>query len=189
LAAPKAVQVADHFHLVRNVGDALKSLVHSRRWQQPRQKEPPATGIQDLLAIAPTVPEAPSHPPQPTPRKWAIWEDIQPRQAAGQSIRYIAQALGMDRKTVRKYLAAERPPVYPHCRPRPTQLTQHLTSLRERWHQGCHNAHQLHQELHQRGYWGSVSQVRAPVHPWRAAQEGPSPHPPSLPWVVLRPVS
>src|SRR5262245_42747810 len=95
----------------------------------------------------------------------------------------------MDRKTVHKYISAERPPVYPRCRPRPMQLTPPLTSLQERWHQRCHNAHQPDQELRHRGYHGSISQVRALVHAWRAAPEGPSLRPPSPPWLVLQPAS
>src|SRR5215510_14290684 len=33
-AAPDALQVADRFHLMRNVSAALKELLHSRRWRQ-----------------------------------------------------------------------------------------------------------------------------------------------------------
>jgi transposase len=35
VGAPAAVQVADRFHLVHNVGDALKELLRSRRWEAP----------------------------------------------------------------------------------------------------------------------------------------------------------
>jgi transposase len=37
-AAPQAVQVADRFHLARNVSDALKELLRSRRWTMPVQE-------------------------------------------------------------------------------------------------------------------------------------------------------
>jgi hypothetical protein len=185
----EAMHVADRWHLVRHVGDALKRLVHSRRWPQPRPNEPPATAIQDLLAIAPTVPEALSHPPRPTPRQGARWEGIPQRQAAGQSIRPSARALGMDRKTVRKSLAAEWPPVYPRRRPRPPPCTPHRPDLQERWPQGWHHTPQLSPAWRHRGSRGSIRPVGALVHPWRAAPEGASPPPPSLPWLVLRPAS
>jgi transposase len=41
VAAPDAIQVADRFHLARNVSDALKTLLHSRRWHQPGTGLPP----------------------------------------------------------------------------------------------------------------------------------------------------
>jgi transposase len=41
MAAPQAIQVADRFHLVRNVGDALKELLASRRRQPRRTKLAP----------------------------------------------------------------------------------------------------------------------------------------------------
>jgi hypothetical protein len=123
--------VADRFHLVRNVGDALKTLLHSRRWQPSSAAAlpPPASAT-----------GSPGHTPEPTPRKYAAWDAIQERRGLGQSQRQMAQALGLDRRTVRRYVALEQPPVYLPRRPRPTELTPYLSSLAERWAQGCHNA-------------------------------------------------
>jgi transposase len=83
--------------------------------------------------------------------------------------------LGLDRRTVRRYLAADQPPVYPLRRPRPTQLTPYIEYLAERWAQGCQNARQLYHELVQRGYRGSEGMVRVVVRPWRTRQESSSP--------------
>jgi transposase len=73
---------------------------------------------------------------------------------------------------VRKYLAADQPPVYPVRRSRPTQLTPYLSYLAERWAQGCHNARQLYHEVVPRGYRGSEGMVRVVVRPWRTRPEG-----------------
>jgi transposase len=42
VAAPDALQVADRFHLVRNVSDALTTLLHAHRWRQPAITVQPA---------------------------------------------------------------------------------------------------------------------------------------------------
>jgi hypothetical protein len=137
-ATPTALQVADRFHLLRNVGEALKTLLHSRRWRPPTPAAPPESTPGGAMANAA---EVPSNRPQPTPRKRALWEAIQPYRDLGQSCRQIAQAVGLDRRPVRRYLALNQPPVYPARRPRPTQLTPYLGYLAERWTQGCYNAH------------------------------------------------
>jgi transposase len=179
-AAPHALQVADRFHLVRNVGDALKTLLHSRRWQPSSAAAlpPPASAT-----------GSPGHTPQPTPRKHAVWEAVQERQGLGQSQRQIAQALGLDRRTVRRYVALEQPPVYPPRRPRPTPLTPYLSYLAKRWAQGCHNARRLYQELIRRGYRGSEGMVRLVVRPWRLRQaiSPPALTPAQLAWLLLKP--
>jgi transposase len=97
--------------------------------------------------------------------------------------------VGLDRRTVRKYLAADQPSVYPPRRPRPTQLSPYLGDLATRWAQGCHNARRLYQELIQRGYRGSEGMVRVVVRPWRMPQET-SPQaltPSQLAWLLLQP--
>jgi transposase len=174
VAAPDALQVADRFHLARNVSKALKTLLHARRWHQPGTGLPPAP-----LAHTPGPPtvspaDAPPQASQPTPRKRAVWEAVQRHREVGRSLRQIAYTLGLDRRTGRKDLAADQPPVYPARRPRPTQLTPYLRYLANRWTQGCHNARQLSHELVQRGYRGSELMVRVVVRPWRTR---PQAHP------------
>jgi hypothetical protein len=136
---------------VRNVGDALKALLHSRRWRQPSIATPPEIGLVATSAPPASAAEAPGNTVQPTPRKRLVWEAVQERRGLGQSLCQIAQAWGVDRRTVRRYVAMAQPPVYPARRRRPTQLTPYLGYLAERWAQGCHNARRLHQEVVRRG--------------------------------------
>jgi hypothetical protein len=138
---PDALQVADRFHLVQNVGNTLKTLLHSRRWRQPTTAAPPDASLASTATTTPST--APQHIPQPTPRKRAVWEAVQQGRGLGQSLRQMAQALGRDRWTVRRYVALDEPPVYPARRPRATQLTPYVDYRGERWAQGCHNARRL----------------------------------------------
>jgi transposase len=171
---------------VRNVNDALKQLLHSRRWSRPSSHmDTTASPIE--RATLPDEHIDRHGEPRPTPTKQARWEAVRERRSRGQSLHAIATALGMNRKTVRRYLAADHPPVYGPRRPRPTKLTPHLSYLRERWVQGCHNARRLYRELVGRGYTGSESQVRTVLGPWRSAQAPPPRRAPPLHWLVLRP--
>ena len=52
-------------------------------------------------------------PRQPTPRQRAWWKAVQRAKRRGLSLRAIARELGICRITVRKYVAASSPPVYP----------------------------------------------------------------------------
>jgi transposase len=121
-----------------------------------------------------------------TPRKRAAWDAVHQLRRAGQSFRQIARTVGLDRMTVRRYLAHEEPPMHTPRRARPTRLTPYLAYLAERWTQGFQNARQLFDELRQRGYRGCISQLRAAVHPWRT-RSAPPPRRPSLARLILRP--
>jgi transposase len=181
--------VADRFHLLRNVSDALKTVLHSQGWPQPVTVAPPA-GLPSMSSEPPASPaQQAKAPAQPTSRKRAVWEAVQQRRSLGQSLRQIARAVGLDRRTVRKYLAADQPPVYPPRRPRLTQLSPYLSYLAERWAQGCHNARRLYQELVRRGYRGSEGMVRVVVRPWRLRQaiSEPALTPAQLAWLLLKP--
>jgi transposase len=49
----------------------------------------------------------------PTPRQQALWESVQTAKREGLPILRIAKALGITRETVRRYMAASSPPLYP----------------------------------------------------------------------------
>ncbi len=96
-AIPDALQVADRFHLVHNVGDALKELLHSHRWQRPTAPTTPEKQLTANVEEA-TLPDS----RRPTPRKQRLWEIVKEGQKAGKSISAIAQDAGIERKTVRR---------------------------------------------------------------------------------------
>jgi len=71
---------------------------------------------------------------QPTPRQQARWHAVQAAKRRGLSLRATARALGISRNTVKKYVAADSPPLYSERRPaekgpeREAVLTQLLNS-------------------------------------------------------------
>ncbi len=186
--APAATQVADRWHLLKNVGDLLERVVarHGaalRAAALPAMPEEPvpadiaATPVGSAAAGTP-VP-APIAPPQPTvplrrpqrsvgeTRQQDRFAAIQALRQAGRSVAAIGRELGLSRPTVRKYLRAEACPV----RVRHGRLlgpgSPHVAYLRERWAAGCDNAAQLWEELRARGFTGSAGSVRRYLGTWR----------------------
>jgi hypothetical protein len=184
-----ALQVADRFHLLCNVRNALTTVRHSPCGPRPMTVAPPA-GLPSMSAEPPVSPARQiKASAQPTSRKRAVWEAVQQRRGLGQSLPHIERTVGRDRRTVRRYLAMAQPPVYPPRRPRPTPLGPSRSYLAERWAQGCHHARHLSQELVPRGDQGPEGMVRMVVRPWRVRQESrPQPLTRSqLAWLLLQP--
>jgi hypothetical protein len=97
MANPAIVQVADRFHLVRNVSEALKELLYSQRWPWPQVAmplPPEASGLSGPLPVS-GVDRGKTR--EATPRKWAAWEAVHQYHRSGQALRQIARAVGLDR--------------------------------------------------------------------------------------------
>ena len=168
-AAPDAVQVADRFHLVRNVYDALKTLARSRTWEIPEQggEHVGSLGGRSTRSGDSNVAREPGI--GPTTWKEALWEAVRQYNGKGMGIRAIARELGIHRETVRKYVAADSPPRYVRHAHRRTKVTPFLPYMQERWDAGCHNAKTLYSEIREKGYSGRYTQVKDAVRPWRSS--------------------
>jgi transposase len=186
--APDALQVADRWHLVHNLADALerfavRALASVRR---------------DLKAeeIANAAP--PPDPPPPVSsgrlmdRNAQRHAEIHALMAQGLTTSAIARRIKLDRKTVRRFASVERPSdlLGPRGR-RHTTLDPFLPYLASRWRAGQHVAAFLFDEVRQRGYCGSKRTVRRQLAGWRTAEPPPPAHamlpgPRTLAWLLLR---
>ena len=160
--APEAVQVADRWHLLANLGEALERAVVEQR-------------VTLAVAPSPTPPEAPpaalSAHERDGQARHALREEryraIQRLHAEGLGYRQIAQRLGLHRATARKYVAAPACPRPAPRRGRRRAIDPFLPYLRERWAAGEQRVIVLWQELRERGFPGGYSRVAATVAPWR----------------------
>jgi transposase len=187
--APQAQQVADRFPLLRNLHDALQRAVdrHQEAVRQAAQAEvvrahdlpaEPATA-EPVRASVPPVEEKPGEQSPATPtrqqerrsRRLACYEQVVQLQGQGLSQRAIADRLGLDRATVRRYVEADAFPERATRRCSSRRLAPFLDYLRRRWDEGCDNAAQLAEELRAQGYTGSYYAVRRLVARWRTKQE------------------
>jgi len=88
--------------------------------------------------------------------------------SAGHSQSAISSMLGMERKTIRRWLRrGQFPERKPAHRPAP-KVTEFAEYLRQRWTEGCHNASRLYREIRQKGYNGKRSMVAKFVADWRS---------------------
>lgn len=85
----------------------------------------------------------------------------------GMSIRQIAQELGRDRKTIRKWLNEGVPDGYHRKKKGPGKLDPFKEYIRERMNEGCMNAVVLLEEIREMGYQGGPTILRDFMHPLR----------------------
>jgi transposase len=197
--APEALQVADRWHLIKNMGEAVERVLERHR---KTLKEAGA-------AIAPNEPE----PAEPCPARVSSrvaaaeakrqqrrerFEEARRLYSEGWSQRAIARKIGSNRRTVRRFLRVDSFPERARVARR-RKVDRYAEYLRRRWDEGCHNATQLHQELKEQGFKGCATMVRSAVAGWRARgvttrsmptrRGGSSPHGPSprqAMWLVTR---
>ena len=170
--APLAIQVADRWHLWHNLAEAVERAVARHRsclQEPPSQPEP-----------GPPAEEA-APPPEEglAARTRARHAEVHALIARGLTITQISRTLRLERKTVRRYATAATPDQLT-CGtrlPRPGLLGPHQAYLRQRWDEGVRSTSQLHEELHGRGYRGSLRTLRRFTAQLRQDTAVPAPPP------------
>lgn len=148
--APAATQVADRWHLLCNLSSALQAVVgehHAtiRAAAEAVQGPRLTTALAEQTASRPLTAAQKRSIAKQEPRQARHAEMVKLRMA-GASIAAIARAFGMERKTVRRWMRGDGPPLW-RKPPQPTLLDPHLPYLERRWGEGCRNAAQLAREL------------------------------------------
>ncbi|HEV2462055.1 MAG TPA: ISL3 family transposase [Ktedonobacterales bacterium] len=185
-AAPQAVQVADRFHLLQNLGQALDQVltrehhvltdvadaVSAAAVGAAKERDTDAERASAPVTVTPEAPAAPrtrlerEHTAVEA-RRQARYERVVALATAGHSLREVARRAGVNRGTVRRYLRAGR---YLSCAQhsrRPHSCAAFAMYLRQRWADGEHNRAALFAELQERGFTGGASTVRQYVRGWR----------------------
>ncbi len=186
--APEAIQVADRFHLVQNLREALHRVLdrHQRALQAASAPTVPVTPTADAASPTDRAASDTAAPKsisgsgdQPRTRsehdgavrrarRQLRYEAILALHQDGWSIRAIARHLQVSRDTITRYIAAGAFPERARPRPRPSLLDAYIPYMRERWRAGCDNGMQLWRAIDAQGYTGS----RALVARWVAQQRG-----------------
>jgi transposase len=177
--APAAVQVADRWHLLKNLREVVERVIngHRRKLREAAQTLSPYRTASEVVK-AHSLPEL--RPKQWSPRstkelarqqakrarRVERYEEIKAMRATGASISAIARRMGMQRETVRHFLRADE---YPEARPprKPSRVEPFAEYLKERWLAGRYNAMQLYREIKARGYRGHVKVLQAYLEAWR----------------------
>lgn len=192
-AAPQAIQVADRFHLVKNLREKLQALLDRKRTCLPyKEEKKPVPSPSPLLspqAVKERKQSNKSRKKKPMGRyatdpaltanerqrllnrekRYERYVAVKALRTQGLSHYDIADALGVSRATVRSFLQAKQ---FPERRdaprdPQKSVVAPSLPFLQERWRAGCHNGRQLFREVKARGYAGSLRQIERLATQWR----------------------
>ncbi|MFG2919765.1 ISL3 family transposase, partial [Kitasatospora sp. NPDC048298] len=168
-AAPDAVQVADRFHLWKNLAETVEKCVIAHR---ACLKNPDDQAQIPAPAPEPQVQLPDGRRASTTRERFATVKELYGK---GVGIGRIAELLGLDRKTVRKY--AHAPAVEELLVPSRQggrALTPWVGYLNQRWNDGCTDSGLLFREIQTLGYRGSNRSVRRWLEPLRSS---PAPAP------------
>jgi transposase len=183
--APEATQVADRFHLLKNVASALQTVfsAHHREIENLNHVQQHASLTRDVDVV--TVPMAPpgvattraqQQIEQNRARRVAEYAQVRDFHQQGWTMKAIATHVGRHHRTVKKYLQASTFPERPPRRRPPSILDPYKAYLLERWNAGCHSALELCRDIQAQGFRGQYSIVADYVSRFRPAQGRVSKH-------------
>lgn len=174
LGAPDAVQIADRFHLLTNIGEVVEKVL--RRHSKLAQGVPLPGCDRELPPPRADREAARKRSQQRTQERY---EAVQAMAAKGMSQLAIGRALGIHRHTVQGYLSCESAPLRPRYTHKTSILAPYEPYLLERWKQGYRNGLGLWREIVALGYAGSRGNVSRFVahlrHEERAGEVLPQP--------------
>lgn len=146
--APEAIQVADRFHLLQNLHDALERLVvrHRSALSQATVEEP-QTEESETEPVPEPVPRELTRKEQEKEdhraRRLERYEQVMALYRTGMSIQGIMRETGLARRTIRTFLRADGFPERAPRAPRAGILTPYEPYLQERLAAGCENGQEL----------------------------------------------
>lgn len=173
--APEAIQVADRFHVLKNLAEVLERILamHSQRL---KAVEAAQVSVTEALMIAPVTsrPKLQARSEQRRERRLANYEQVHDLRQQGWEIREMARHLGMGKRTVYRYLSTsafpEWQPRHDRGRSQRSQLNPYKLYLLEQWNQGQWDTKHLFEAIQQQGYRGSYQTVARYTHRMRQAQ-------------------
>lgn len=203
--APQAIQCADRWHICKNLGDAVEAYLKRQPLSIPAPIPPQSISETNATPPRPASPHTQRKQERLSEetfeRKQAIVEKVREMHQQGISGHGIAAELGLACGTVRKYLQSEGPV---HMAPRTRKasiLDPFYDYLCQRWNDARLTAHQLFEELQEKGYRGSETLVKDVVTRLRQGLSGmkhsptarktkgvtPTRSPRELRWLLARP--
>ena len=210
--APDAVQVADRFHLLQNLAEALELTLtsHARELRDAEQARRQNVAAKEGL-VRPDPPLPPKRPlaMAAARREWrmATHRQVWDLHRQGWSGERIARHLGVGRTTTYRHLKSE---AFPERKGRSDAGHSSMDPWREwiieRWNRGQRNGRQTLRDLRTLGFTGNHATVLRYLNRLRDAQRGTAPHRPrarpgppmvaaprqvltprTAAWIVLRP--
>jgi transposase len=177
--APQAVQIADRWHLLKNLGDTVQRVLA----KHPKILRDAARQAHEHLLVTTTVnkqqeisslPDA-YNPPDITYRQM-LFDEVKALASQGESTRTIARRLHLHRQTVARYRELDELP--PRITPQNiSSVVAYLPYIQRRWAEGCRNGKHLWREICLQGYTGSYMSVYRAIRKfpdWSRQQQVPA---------------
>jgi len=170
--APQARQIADRFHLLKNLGEALDRFLQHKRAVIKQAVAPSALPVLVVPAEAgqPWQEQQEADSLRRHAAVLARYERVVALHTKGAEIADIARAVGISRTTVYRYVRLGGPPERKQPRPRRRGhkvLDPYTAYLLRRWGEGCHTATRLWREIRAMGYRSSYANVMRFLAPLR----------------------
>ncbi len=158
--APQATQVADRWHLAKNLAECVETLlarlrteirrtghtsVSSERMEEEQVSPQPASSSRNEEQAR--VARRAQHLDQ--------YEQVVMLRTQGVRNEEIAKRMKLSSRTIGRWLNQGHAPESKPRRKRASRSDAYQTYIQKRWHQGCRNGIQLYQELKAKGFRGS----------------------------------
>lgn len=188
--APQAIQVADRFHLLCNVRQAVERALLRLTPTLRRQIALSATEAVVSIPSLEAAPPPPRYAPHPSLQRLQAlrrteraqrYQAVQERAAQGQTQRQIAQACGLSTITVRRWLQTDTLPPERRGYRATGKIDPSVPYVHTRLAAGCTNQSRLWREIREQGFTGT----RSLVGKWIRGQSGRHPTPATAPAVAL----
>jgi len=178
--ASAAIQVADRFHVLQNLREALEHVftTYPQAFDavSALERQQPVVLPDGAVAVPVPPPAEPSTPAQQCAgqrqaRRQALHQQVWALHHQGWTAPAIAQHVGLSLRTVQRDLRTATFAGRRHRSDRgESVLNPYKPYLLERWNAGCYTAMRLFRELQQRGYRGRYGLVAAYARRLREAQ-------------------
>ena len=169
LGNPGVIQVADRFHLLKNMVEMLQRLFErcSADLQQAAKENSSQPSIPPTLTDDRKPDFGEDVQKQSTPKntyQQARFDEVKRLQEQGVGQRAIARQVGLARQTVQKYLHLEKLPKKSQRSNRYSKAAPFINFIAEHWDQDIHSVKQLLEELQAQGFTGSYSSLNRAIH-------------------------
>jgi len=183
-AAPQVTQIADRFHLYKNLTEAVelalarcRSEIRKQGEKASRQEVPPEAR-KALKASTKTFSLA-SWKPAPDPyaerarltrraQRYDRYQQVVELDTQGFEQTEIAQRVGVSKRTIQRWLLADSYPEVSRRRKRRSIFDPYAAYVLKRWEEGCRNGPQLYGEIREQGYPGTQQTLYRFLRPLRA---------------------
>jgi transposase len=167
IAAPQATDVADRFHILKNLtearqlllGRSLEEIKAASQTPEPRQDEPG----KKVITVEEWRPKEPAHVQKARlarrSGRYARYQQVVELRDQGMKPKEIARHLGMGERTVHRWLASDTFPEARKRGKRDSPFDPFASYVLSRWQAGERNGLALWREIKAQGYTGSARSV------------------------------